>query len=408
MSGQIFISYRRHESHWSARSLCDRLCMHFGRQKIFMDVNLYPGDDFPKVIEDTVAECDVLIAIIGRQWLTCKDEQNVRRLDNPEDFVRNEIAVALKREIPVIPILVDGAQMPRGPDLPEDLKSLVRKNFLPITETSFDHDCQLLAIALEKILEKAATERIERERKKRFNEIRRKFETILEAYLEVQNEHLKEALVLEIEYLEKVAAGAKSNRRIQTDISLRRAFAAKQLQSAEHVVAISYGDHAYFIDDHYVQANINLASKDPKHRAYSVRRIYLLKRSVDELVPHVREEIERQRNGHVLLRVAYKRQLPASSAEKEWLLAVDGNQDKFDESLIDDIDNWLPPYGQNLFIADTRAMTYSSVNTKGQPDLRGFISVDQADVRKFKGRFENIWNAAFELPSNWPPTKECR
>src|SRR5208337_1144263 len=85
-----------------------------------------------------------LIAVIGNNWLTSKDEQGGRRLDDPEDFVRMEIGAALKREIRVIPVLVDGALMPRSTDLPEDLKLLVRLNALRITDTSFDGDCQRL------------------------------------------------------------------------------------------------------------------------------------------------------------------------------------------------------------------------------------------------------------------------
>ena len=71
------------------------------------------GDDFVEVIETTVAKCDVLIAVIGKNWVTFKDDHGDRRLDNPEDFVRMEIGVALKRKIRVIPVLVDGALMPR-------------------------------------------------------------------------------------------------------------------------------------------------------------------------------------------------------------------------------------------------------------------------------------------------------
>jgi len=120
------------------------------------------GEDFVKAIETTVAKCDVLIAVIGNNWVTSKDEHGERRLDNPEDFVRMEIGTALKREIRVIPVLVDGASMPRTAELPDDLKPLVRRNALPITDTSFDGDCQRLAAAIRLVLEKAAAEEQER------------------------------------------------------------------------------------------------------------------------------------------------------------------------------------------------------------------------------------------------------
>ena len=155
MSGQIFISYRREESRWSARSLCDRLTEHFGRNQIFMDVDAIAlGEDFLKAIEKRVGECDVLIAVIGAHWLTSTDEQGNRRLDNPEDFVRKEIATALKRDIRVIPVLVDGALMPRVTDLPDDLKQLVHRNALQIGDTHFNDDCRRLITAIEQVLEK--------------------------------------------------------------------------------------------------------------------------------------------------------------------------------------------------------------------------------------------------------------
>ncbi len=162
MSGLIFISYRREESRWSARSLYDRLSASFGPKQIFMDIDAIAlGEDFIKAIERTVSECDVLIAIIGANWLTSKDDQGDRRLNNPEDFVRMEIATALSRDIRVIPVLVDGALMPRPTELPDDLKPLVRRNALRISDTSFDGDCQRLVAAIKQVLE---TERLEKER----------------------------------------------------------------------------------------------------------------------------------------------------------------------------------------------------------------------------------------------------
>ena len=109
----------------------------------------------------------MLIAVIGAHWLTSTDGQGDRRIDNPEDFVRMEIATALRRDIRVIPVLVDGASMPRSPDLPDDLKPLVRRNALQVGDTHFDDDCRRLVAAIEQILEKAAAERREREEKER-------------------------------------------------------------------------------------------------------------------------------------------------------------------------------------------------------------------------------------------------
>ncbi|HEX8071631.1 MAG TPA: toll/interleukin-1 receptor domain-containing protein [Pyrinomonadaceae bacterium] len=115
----IFISYRRDDTAGHAGRLYDGLSARFGDDLIFMDIDqLEPGEDFVQVIEEAVGSCEILIALIGRSWLTNYDAAG-RRLDNPNDFVRLEIATALARNIRVIPILVQGAQMPRPEDLPE-------------------------------------------------------------------------------------------------------------------------------------------------------------------------------------------------------------------------------------------------------------------------------------------------
>jgi hypothetical protein len=153
MSGQIFISYRREESRWLAGRLYDRLAARFDRKQIFRDIDgIALGDDFVKTVEERVGESDVLIAVIGAHWLTSTDAQGGRRLENPEDFVRMEIATALRRNIRVIPVLVDGALMPRSADLPDDLKLLVRRQALQIADTHFDDDCRKLADAIEQVL----------------------------------------------------------------------------------------------------------------------------------------------------------------------------------------------------------------------------------------------------------------
>jgi formylglycine-generating enzyme required for sulfatase activity len=163
MSGQIFISYRREESRWSAKSLHFRLCRDFASEQIFMDIDAIAlGEDFVRTIETTVAKCDVLIAVIGANWLDTKDRRGLRRLDNPEDYVRMEIGTALRRDIRVIPVLVDGALMPWSTDLPEDLRSLVRRNALSITDTSFEGDCQRLVATIKVDLQKAAAKEQQR------------------------------------------------------------------------------------------------------------------------------------------------------------------------------------------------------------------------------------------------------
>src|SRR5215472_2433311 len=168
MSGNIFINYRRDDASYPAGRLYDRLSAHFPRNQIFIDVdNLDPGVDFVETIEQSVGACDVLIAVIGKRWLTSSEGEGPRRLDNPDDFVRLEIATALKRNIRVIPVLVDDASMPRASDLPDDLKLLVRRNAVEVSHTRFGTDSEKLITAIERVFEQIVAEQREREEKAR-------------------------------------------------------------------------------------------------------------------------------------------------------------------------------------------------------------------------------------------------
>jgi len=139
LPGRIFISYRRQETAWPAGRLYDVLVEHFRAEDVFKDVdNIEPGEDFIERITAAVGSCDVLLALIGPQWLTITDENGQRRLDNPEDFVRLEIETALTRKIRVIPILVDEARIPRASELPPTLAPLVRRNAVEINPITFD------------------------------------------------------------------------------------------------------------------------------------------------------------------------------------------------------------------------------------------------------------------------------
>lgn len=145
----IFISYRREDAEGQAGRLFDDLVGLFGNDSVFMDVaGLEPGRDFRRAIDQQVASCGVLLALIGKDWLEVKNEAGKRRLDDPMDFVRLETASALKRDIPVIPVLVRGADMPRPEDLPDDLKDLAFRNAVELTHARWDSDLQVLAKAL--------------------------------------------------------------------------------------------------------------------------------------------------------------------------------------------------------------------------------------------------------------------
>jgi TIR domain len=152
MSGQIFISYRRDDSAAWAGRLYDRLSIHFASKQIFMDVDLDAGIDFVEAIAESVGSCDALIAVIGKRWLTATDEDGSFRLENPNDFVRTEIATALKRGIRLIPVLVDGASMPRPHELPDELRSLARRNALEVTHSRFNSDSEKLISSIKRVL----------------------------------------------------------------------------------------------------------------------------------------------------------------------------------------------------------------------------------------------------------------
>jgi hypothetical protein len=114
------------------------------------------GRDFRKAIDHSVANCSILLAVIGQEWLDAKDAEGRRRLDDPNDFVRIELASALRRDIPVVPVLVRAAKMPRADQLPDDLKELAYRNALELTHARWKSDVQVLISALRPILELAA------------------------------------------------------------------------------------------------------------------------------------------------------------------------------------------------------------------------------------------------------------
>src|SRR5215468_9359129 len=142
---RIFINYRREDATATAGRLYDRLGQSFGRKTLFMDVDhIPPGVDFVTHLNNQVAVCDVFLAIIGPNWLNITNEKGERRLDAADDFVAIEIAAALARNIRVIPVLVDGARMPKVGELPKSLKPLVRRQAFDLRHTHFGRDAEAL------------------------------------------------------------------------------------------------------------------------------------------------------------------------------------------------------------------------------------------------------------------------
>ncbi|MGI9414245.1 MAG: toll/interleukin-1 receptor domain-containing protein, partial [Hyphomicrobiales bacterium] len=149
MTPKVFISYRRDDAPGSAGRLYDQLAETLPGDNIFMDVDaIVPGVDFVQALDDALAGCDVLLAIIGANWLDARDSDGARRLDSPDDFVRIEIATALSHDVRVVPVLVDGATMPAAADLPDTLQPLARRHAVEISHMRFAMDTDRLARAL--------------------------------------------------------------------------------------------------------------------------------------------------------------------------------------------------------------------------------------------------------------------
>src|SRR5215813_7936336 len=151
--GSIFLSYRREDTEGQAGRLYDDLVGVFGSDLVFMDVAaIEPGRDFRKSIDQSLSSCGVFLSLIGRNWLTAQGASGERRLDDPADFVRIETGAALKRDIPVIPVLVQGAAPPRPDQLPDDLKELAFRNAVELTHARWDSDIQVLLKALRPLI----------------------------------------------------------------------------------------------------------------------------------------------------------------------------------------------------------------------------------------------------------------
>lgn len=154
-NGKIFISYRREDTSGESGRLKDKLEQVFGKENIFYDVEtLEAGLNFDESIAKALNESKVLLAMIGPHWLKVVDSNGEKRLLKPNDWVRKEISEALKRNLRVIPILVNGAEMPDSEELPENLKELSLKHAQELTSSRWNYDVGELTKVLEKIIAK--------------------------------------------------------------------------------------------------------------------------------------------------------------------------------------------------------------------------------------------------------------
>lgn len=142
---KIFISYRRTDSAAYAGRLFDRLRKHYGDAEVFMDLEgIEPGAEFGKVIGDKARAAEVLIALIGKDWVTSTHPDGTRRLDDPNDLVVREIETGLAANVRVIPVLAGKASMPLRQELPERIAALAERNAIELSDQRFHADVDRL------------------------------------------------------------------------------------------------------------------------------------------------------------------------------------------------------------------------------------------------------------------------
>ena len=153
-TAKVFISYRRDETAGHVGRLAESLGQHFGPQHIFRDIEaIQAGEDFAEAINESLAGCDALLVVIGKHW-TKNNGGSLSRLHADGDFVRLEISTALSRQIPVVPVLVQGASMPTAEDMPEDLAPLVRRQAFELSDARWNFDVKRLITRLEQVVPK--------------------------------------------------------------------------------------------------------------------------------------------------------------------------------------------------------------------------------------------------------------
>jgi TIR domain len=141
----IFLSYRRSDSAGDAGRLYERLASRYEAERVFQDIDtIEPGADLAELINGTVEACDVMLVVIGRRWLETEELSGRRRIDEPRDFVHLEIKAALDRGVPILPVLIQGADPLNYQELPEDIALLAQRQPANITDNRWHDDVDQL------------------------------------------------------------------------------------------------------------------------------------------------------------------------------------------------------------------------------------------------------------------------
>jgi hypothetical protein len=140
---RVFISYRREDSAGHVGRLNEHLARAFGAKNVFFDVDdITPGADFAQTIRKAISKSDVVLAVIGKDWLASTDEQGDRRLDKDNDYVRFELATALASKVRVVPVFVRDAKIPSAHELPPDLSELATHHGLELRDERWSADVE--------------------------------------------------------------------------------------------------------------------------------------------------------------------------------------------------------------------------------------------------------------------------
>ena len=154
MSTRVFVSYRRDDAAGDAGRLADYLHRRFGAAQVFLDIDtIEPGADFVRVLQQSLQQTAVMLVVIGPRWTSLVAADGSPRLHDPADFVRMEVEAALTRGIPVVPVLVQGATLPRKEDLPPSLAPLTTRQAFALDHAEFNDDAKRLGDRLAKVIE---------------------------------------------------------------------------------------------------------------------------------------------------------------------------------------------------------------------------------------------------------------
>jgi hypothetical protein len=141
---KFFISYRKDDAPSAAFMIDERIGMRFGKERTFLDYHAIPaGEDFRPWLWGALDQSIALIAVIGSRWLGIADD-HTPLISREEDFVRREVAEALRKSIPVVPVLVEGGTLPSASLLPEDVRPIVHRQYVTLNRRTLGRDLEYL------------------------------------------------------------------------------------------------------------------------------------------------------------------------------------------------------------------------------------------------------------------------